>query len=177
MQTSALAAKLALLFLVASGLVFLHHGHIAIFLQSISGSFARHLPKRLRGGNVRVLSSLMQVDFGDPSVHYEVWVQRKTRALEIGLHFEGERERNERWAGALAAHAAEIQAQLGPQAEIEAWTRRWTRLHETVPIAGDEWRPKESLTPELADETSRRLARYISVLQPIVAKERKRVEG
>ena len=171
------ALKLAGLGLIAGQLALLHHGHIAIFLERISDSFARHLPKRLRNCNVRVMPSLIQVDFGDPSVHYEVWVQRKTRALEIGLHFEGERERNYRWAEALAARAPEIQSQLGPQAEIEEWTRKWTRLHETVPVAGDEWRPKESLTPALADETARRLARYISVLEPIVTKERKRIES
>jgi hypothetical protein len=177
MRPFSLGVKLGGLGLAAAGLVLLHHGHIAIFLERISDSFARHLPTRLRGGNVRVLPSLIQVDFGDPSVHYEVWVQRKTRAIEIGLHFEGERERNQRWAEALAARAPEIQSQLGPQSEVEQWTRKWTRLHETVPIAGAEWRPKESLTPELADETSRRLARYIAVLQPIVTKERRRVEG
>jgi hypothetical protein len=136
------------------------------------GALRALLPVRLRRHRSKLFPSLLQVYYGTPEVHYEVWVQRKPRAIEIGLHFEGERESNRRWADALAARAAQIQAALGPHAELEQWTRSWTRLHGTRPIVGEDWRPKRDLTPELVREVAARLARYIAVLEPIVAKKR-----
>ena len=94
-----------------------------------------------------------------------MWVQRRAARIEIGLHFEGEREENERWAAALAPRALEVQAQLGPQVELEQWTASWARLHETRSFTGD-------LTEPLAQETADRLARFIEVLEPMLAEVR-----
>ena len=150
----------------------LHHGHVQAFIADVYESLRRRLPKPLRKREVLLQPSLFQVHFDDPAVHYEVCVQRKTRSIEIGLHFEGAREDNQRWADVLAGRAAEVQAKLGPGAELEEWTRAWTRLHESHPVAGAEWRPKVSLTPELVEETAERIARYIEVLEPILRKEK-----
>jgi hypothetical protein len=62
-------------------------------------------------------------------LHYEVWVQRKTQRLEVGLHFEGDREWSYSCAGVLAEHAPEIAAAIGVEWELEEWTASWTRLH------------------------------------------------
>ncbi|MGB2694288.1 MAG: hypothetical protein WBD55_03770 [Dehalococcoidia bacterium] len=146
----------------------LHHGHIQQFILLVNHLLTGLLPKRLPKPERHVEPSLLQVSFGEPSTHYEVWVQRKARAIEIGLHFEGMREDNRRCAEALAERALELQAQLGPDAEIEEWTRSWTRLHESWPIEGPDWSPKRDLTPELAQRVAERLARYIEVLEPVV---------
>ena len=140
------------------------------FLLLTYDALPRQLPEPLRDHQWRVRWSLLQVYFERPTVHYEVWVQRKARRIEVGLHFEGEREESQRWAQALAPRALEIQAQLGPSVELEEWTRSWTRLHETLPLAGD-------LTDELAQELAQRLARFIEVLEPILAEERAGVVG
>lgn len=123
------------------------------------------LPEALREHQWRVRWSLLQVYFDTPAVHYEIWVQRKTARIEIGLHFEGEAEENYRWAQALAPRALEIQARLGPAVELEEWTRSWTRLHETQSIDGE-------LTPELAQRIAERLAQFIEALEPLLAEER-----
>ncbi len=170
------ALKLSGLALLAGGAALWHHLHLQNFLMHVHDVLAERLPKRLRGYKWRARSSLLQVYFGDPAVHYEVWVQRKTGAIEIGLHFEGEREENYRWAETLAPRALEIQAQLGPSVELEEWTQKWTRLHESRPFAGrDEWKPSRDLTEELAEQVAERLARFIEVLEPIVAEERANV--
>ena len=135
------------------------------FLIAVYDSLGKRLPKSLRDHQWRVRFSLLQVYFESPAVHYEVWVQRKTGRIEIGLHFEGEPEENYRWAAALASRSLEIQSQLGPAVELEEWTRSWTRLHETRELGG-------ALTVELAGEIARRLAEFIEVLEPIVAEER-----
>ena len=140
------------------------------FLLLLYDALSRRLPAALRDHQWRVRWGLLQVYFDSPTVHYEVWVQRKAGRIEIGLHFEGEQEENYRWAQALAPRALEIQAQLGPSVELEEWTRSWTRLHESRPLAGD-------LTDELAEAVAQRLARFIEVLEPILAQEHTGVAG
>jgi len=169
-------AKLSALALLAGGAALWHHMHLQAFLMHVHDTLAERLPKPLRRYKWRVRSSLLQVYFGEPAVHYEVWVQRKTGTIEVGLHFEGEREENYRWAETLAARAPEILGELGPSVELEEWTQRWTRLHESRPFAGrDEWKPSRDLSEELAERIGERLARFIEVLEPIVAKERANV--
>ncbi len=75
--------------------------------------------------------SYVQAHFGDRRVHFECWVQRKTGLLELGLHFEGPREFSYGWAAAIGEHMPELVAALGDGIELEEWTERWTRLHET----------------------------------------------
>jgi hypothetical protein len=111
----------------------------------------------------RLRLSLMQLYRNDPRLHYEVWIQRKTGRIEVGLHFEGEREANYRWAEALGRRVLELQAQLGPSVELEEWTRSWTRLHQTVPL--------RTLDDSLAVEVAEILTRFITVMEPILAEE------
>ena len=168
--------KLSGFALLAGGAALWHHLHLQNFLMHVHDVLAERLPKPLRRYQWRARSSLLQVYFREPTMHYEVWVQRKTGAIEIGLHFEGEREENYRWAETLAPRALEIQAQLGPGVELEEWTQKWTRLHESRPFAGgDEWKPSRDLTEELAEEVAERLARFIEVLEPIIEEERPNV--
>ncbi len=135
------------------------------FLLQVYDALPSRLPEELREHEWRVRWSLLQVYFDKPTVHYEVWVQRKARRIEIGLHFEGEREESQRWAAAIAPRALEIQAQLGPDVELEEWTKSWVRLHETQTLVGD-------LTEERALALAERLGRFIEVLEPILAEER-----
>jgi hypothetical protein len=125
------------------------------------------VPPQLRGFDARIRFVWLQLHYWSPKVHYEVWLTRKTQRIEIGLHFEGEREFSYRWAEVLAARMPEVQAQLGPQVDLEEWTPSWTRIHQTVPY--------DPLSEALASEVGRRLAEMITVLQPIVEQERANV--
>lgn len=122
------------------------------------------LTEEQRDHQWRIRWSLLQIYFDKPSIHYEVWVQRKARKIELGLHFEGEREESYRWAEALAPRSVEIMAQLGEQAELEEWTPNWTRLHETIHMETD-------LSDDLARDVAKRLVAYIEVLEPILEAE------
>ena len=126
------------------------------------------LPSDLRDAcTARVRFVWFQVHFHSPKVHYEVWLARKTERIEIGLHFEGPREFSYRWAELFAGHMEEIQANLGPEFELEEWTASWARLHTTVPY--------DPPTETLAEELAQRFARLISVCQPIIERERDNV--
>ncbi len=123
------------------------------------------LPDELRAAcTSRVRFVWFQAHFHSPKVHYEVWLARKTERIEIGLHFEGPREFSYRWAELLAGHMEEVQANLGPEFELEEWTASWARLHTTVPY--------DPPSEELAEDLAQRFARLITVCQPIIEMER-----
>ena len=104
---------------------------------------------------------LIKVHYGDPSAHYEVWIQRRMGQIELGLHFEGEAQATARRLEVLTAQLPEIPRQLGDQVEPEQWTARWTRIHETLPLV--------ELDEDFLMELSTRLSQYIRVLEPMVA--------
>jgi hypothetical protein len=138
---------------------------VADFMALVEDRTLALLPKRLREScTARVRFVWFQVHFHSPRVHFEVWLARKIERIEIGLHFEGPREFSYAWAERLAEHMEEVQAELGPDYELEEWTSSWTRLHETIPYDP----PSEAL----ADEVARRFARLITVCQPIIEAER-----
>jgi hypothetical protein len=137
------------------------------FLLQVYDTLPGRLPEPLRDHHWRVRWSLLQVYFEKTTVHYEVWVQRKARRIEIGLHFEGGHDFSYRWAQVMAARMPEVQALLGPQVELEEWTPNWTRIHRTLPY--------EPLTEPLAEEVAQRLAATIAVLQPMLEEERDKV--
>ena len=104
---------------------------------------------------------LIKVHYGDPSAHYEVWIRRRNRQIELGLHFEGPAQQNSQYLESLMARIPEIQAQLGPSVEPEQWTASWTRVHETIPLP--------DLDEDFLMQLSSRLSRYIRVLEPMLA--------
>jgi hypothetical protein len=137
------------------------------FMSLVLDRTTELLPPELRRFNARIRFVRLQLHYSIPKIHYEAWLTRKTERIEIGLHFEGERQFSYRWAELMAARMPEIQARLGPQVELEEWTPSWTRIHQTIPY--------DPLSEPLADEVARRLAETIAVLQPIVEEERSNV--
>jgi hypothetical protein len=145
------------------------------FLMLVEERLPPLLPSELRSFQSRIRFWLLQVHYWRPAIHYEVWPQRKNGRLELGLHFEAEREESYRWAAALAERMPEVQARLstdraapGPSFDLEEWTPSWTRLHQSLPL--------ETLDEALADEVAQRLASLIENLQPILEECRPKIE-
>ena len=135
---------------------------VAEFMDILYRRTLELLPEELRSEcNPRVRSVWFQVHFHSPKVHYEVWLARKIERIEVGLHFEGPHEFSYLWAELISERMAEIQAQLGPEYDLEEWTASWCRLHETLPY--------DPLSDVLADEVASRFSRLITVCEPIVA--------
>jgi hypothetical protein len=128
------------------------------FLDLVEAGYLRAAPDKK--GTTKRIWSLLQVHFGNPRIHFEVWPQRKTGRIEIGLHFEGERSESYAWAEQVGAGFHTIAAELGPGVELEEWTASWARIHETIPMP--------DLTPELAADVAERLGAYVSVLVPLL---------
>jgi hypothetical protein len=131
------------------------------FLHGVRERAAARLPQELRDWRARVMYASLQAHYGNPRVHYEVWLVRKTGRIEVGLHFEDQKDVNRAWAQFLAGHADALRAAIGPDVELEEWTASWTRLHETLPL--------DALDDALCDEVAVRLAAIVSATQPLLA--------
>jgi hypothetical protein len=131
------------------------------FLAIVHASLTEEMGREMREFESRQRFGYLQYYRGEPGVHYEIWVQRKTQRLEIGLHFEtADRDRNYAAAEALAERAPEIVARVGPEYELEEWTKTWTRLHRSfaAPV----------LTEELASQAASDAAALIRGMEPLL---------
>ena len=80
--------------------------------------------------------------------------------IEIGLHFESrDADQNRELLAAFSRRMVEVKATLGERWEAEMWDKGWTKVYETVPYA--------PFTEELLAAIAARLARAMTVLQPI----------
>ena len=106
------------------------------FLGGVVELVRMQLPAELRDS--QLMSSrgpLVKLHYGDPKVHYEVWVRRQTKTVEVGLHFEGPSEVNARYLEELTGRYPHIIGSLGPEVESERWTDSWTRVHQVFPFS------------------------------------------
>ena len=130
------------------------------FMQRIPVAVGSKLPPSLRDFQWRARSHLVQLYYGDPDLHFEVWSLRRLGRLEIGLHFESrDRAFNERMFLFFDRYIIEIKAQLGKSVEVERWDRGWARIFESIPLP-----PFDETSLE---NVSTSLAKMISLLQPL----------
>jgi hypothetical protein len=165
-RAGALAVRIFLMAIVACFITLLHHGHIVMFLTDVRAQLRGR--KEMDGARIRQEPSKLEIDFGDPDTHYIVAVHRKQRSLEVGLHFEGERDENERRLQMLADRGDMLRSRLGASIEMEHWGRGWTRVHDTTVLSSEDWSPKRDLTQAMVLDTARRVLRFVRVLQPLV---------
>jgi hypothetical protein len=108
----------------------------------------------------KVMWTILQLHHGDETMHYEVQPHIGRRQVELGLHFEADSETNEQRAQLLAAQAPLLQAELGPEWELEEWTASWRRLHRVYRFS--------TLTTTLGRTVGDDLARLIAVTAPMI---------
>ena len=130
------------------------------FLEEVRERVLPELPKSLGTPRCRVVFTSLQVHFGEPRLHYEVWPVRKTGRMELGLHVEGPREWSRAVAAGLAAGADDLRAALSARYELEDWTASWCRLHRTLPLT--------RLDSALALQVSAELVQLIAATEPVL---------
>ena len=131
------------------------------FMHALPGAVRPQLPAPLRKFRTATRGWLCQLYYRDARLHYEVWNLGAQRGLlELGLHFESrDRDQNSALLAGFSRNMVEVKATLGPQWEAEPWDKGWAKVYETIPYRG--------FNQELLGDTAARLARAISVLQPI----------
>lgn len=130
------------------------------FLHQVEDATLPQLDPALGRPNAKRVFSSLQIHFGEPRLHYEVWPVRKTGRIEIGLHIEGPAEWSRAVAAGLAAAADDLRAALGCAYELEDWTASWCRLHTTLPLG--------KLDPPAAQAVAQRTAALIGGAEPIL---------
>ena len=137
------------------------------FMRAIPEAIRSRLPTELQGFQWQARPWLVQLYYQEPRLHYEVWwlAGRYGKRLEIGLHLESrDPAENERLLAYFLSHLVELKATLGDGVEAEPWDRGWTKIYETVPL--------ESFTPEYLARVVDRLAEFMRVMEPMIAKAR-----
>ena len=104
--------------------------------------------------------SLIKLHYGDPKVHYEVWIRRRLGTIELGLHFEGVAEENLRYLDRLTTEYSSVIKSLGPDVEPERWAGTWTRVHRALPFS--------TLDEDILMVASGYLTQMVRVLEPAV---------
>lgn len=134
-------------------------------MPSPSG-FCKGLPRGvadLLGDDAALHSSatghMVKLWFGNKDIHYELGIYAQRKVIELGLHFESDPITNLQLLGAFRARSKVIAKKL-PTARIETWDRGWTRIWEPVALA--------PFDTAFGAEVTKRLARYIAVLEPML---------
>lgn len=131
------------------------------FLGTLPDVVRQQLPPELSGFHVYPrVSSLTKFYYEHPSVHYEVWIQRRREIVELALHFEGDPESNIRQLEMLQERSDEIRSVLGESIVIAQWDRGWARAHEILPL--------EPLSDDFLVEVSFKMSAMIRALEPLL---------
>ena len=134
------------------------------FLELLPDLVRQQLPPELEDFDVMgPTGSLVKLHYQHPTVHYEVWLRRRLKQVELGLHFEGDPDSNHRSIELLSLQSGAIRESLGPGVEVAPWDRGWTRVHETLP-----WEPLED---DFLIEVSLKLSSMIRTLEPLLSGE------
>jgi hypothetical protein len=131
------------------------------FFAAVVAGLRPALPPDLAGFRHRANTMLLKIDYGNDRIHYEVWTDGQRNRVEIGLHFEDGPVSTAAYLAFFDARILEIKHVLGAQCELERWTTSWGHLFESLPL------PR--LDRDFADSVTGRLARQITLLQPMVA--------
>ncbi len=129
--------------------------------RAVITSLREELPIDLRDVHWKGAGSQAKAWYGNRAIHYEIWVRRSARVVEIGLHFEADDLTNARLLGAFRSRRREVARALGPDARIEEWDKGWARV----------WEPFSLDDPELAERVRSRFVGYVRALEPILREE------
>jgi hypothetical protein len=130
------------------------------FLAALPEALRGVLPPALRQFRMRKRWGLIQVSYGNPRLHYEVWLRTPVDRIELGLHLEADAATNARILQHIARHALAVRDALGPACDLEVWTTTWGRVHTVLPLS--------PLDDRRLVECAGWLARCIETLQPLV---------
>jgi hypothetical protein len=131
------------------------------FLRTLPGVTIPHLPPEFQSIQVRQpWRWLLQLHYGDPSLHFEVSHISRLNGWELGFHCESrDHDLNLLLLRGFESHLVEIKHTLGDQLEAEMWDKGWTKIYEVYPGG--------RTTIDYQKAVGRRLAQIICCLQPI----------
>jgi hypothetical protein len=133
------------------------------FLRELPRDLRAELPRDLDAFRWRSGSGQAKAWYGNPSLHYEVWVRPRLHVVELGLHFEADALTNARLLAAFHARAKELKRGLGTDARVEEWDKGWARVWEPISL--------EAAEDDLRGRVRSRLVDYMRILEPMLREE------
>lgn len=130
------------------------------FVAAVTAHLRHNLPCQWQTFTLRQRGNQAQYHYGQPRLHYEVWVDSRFSHVEVGLHFEADVDTNLRLLDTFDRRVVELRAESGCPVEAEHWTATWARVHWVVPY--------ERLDRGLAENVAVGLARLMVVSQPML---------
>ena len=113
------------------------------FLELLPDLLRQQLPEDLADFQVaHRITSLTKFYYNRPSFHYEVWIQKRRKEVELGLHFESDPDSNLEQLDLLREKADQIHGSLGDEVELHEWTgvgREPTRPWNLTPWTMTSW--------------------------------------
>jgi hypothetical protein len=130
------------------------------FFQRVVSGARRSLPPDLARFESKPGFDLVKLWYDNDRIHYEAAIDLHREHIEIALHFEDGPISTALYLRAFDAKIVEIKHELGPGVELERWTQSWGRVFELTPLT--------ALDGPVGDEAGKRMAAFITELQPIV---------
>jgi hypothetical protein len=129
------------------------------FMAEVLRACQAALPPACGNAHTRSTMNLLKIHFNENfRIHYELMFSAQNGIIEVGLHFEDGPESTAKLLEFFDMRVVEIKHQLGPEFELERWTKSWGHFFEVWPI--------EPLTVSFARRLGARLAEIIGVVQP-----------
>ncbi|HZP95663.1 MAG TPA: hypothetical protein VFC31_04910 [Candidatus Limnocylindria bacterium] len=129
--------------------------------RAIPASLRHTLPADLRDFRWKSTSWMAKAWYGNPALHYEIWVRHHAKVVEVGLHFEADELTNARLLGAFRSRAKQVKRALGAGVRIEEWDRGWSRVWEPFALGDD----------GVGERVGQRFEAYVAALEPILRDE------
>ncbi|MBK8903561.1 MAG: hypothetical protein IPM53_20430 [Anaerolineaceae bacterium] len=139
------------------------------FLKTLPELVIARLPEPLQGIKVhQPYHWLIQFNYGEQRLHYEVSSAKHRPGWELGFHCEaGDHNLNRYLLMGFRRHLFEIKDILGPTVEAEMWDKGWTKIYEVYPTG--------ELNKSYQEALGRRMAEFIICLHPIYIELRNNV--
>lgn len=132
------------------------------FFQRVIAGARRSLPPELAQFQSKPGFDLVKLWFENERIHYEAAIDLHREHIEIALHFEDGPISTALYLRAFDAEIVEIKHELGSAVELERWTQSWGRVFELTPLT--------ALDGPVGDAAGKRMAAFITELQPIVSR-------
>lgn len=142
------------------------------FVEEVITGLRMELPRQLQAFDYKMADNYAhtQLYYGETSVHYEMWFhKRRGLPVEIGLHFESSRRRNQALLDHFRPIAGELGSRLGMPVQAEPWGGTWSRVYTSL--------PRRPLTAAWATELARHCAAFITATYPTLQAALQAVPG
>jgi len=134
-----------------------------VLFRDAAAGLRAHARSELRVFHWKSTGYMAKAWYGNPSLHYELWVRGQRRIVELGLHFEADPLTNARLLAAFRARAAAVARAIGDDARIEEWDKGWARIWEPISL--------ELPDAEVRERVVTRFVAYVRALEPILRDE------